>query len=186
MPVSSYPVTFTVKDVDNSTAKASVSCIVRNCTKKTTSAVSLTNSSGLAIVDLANLPLGLNQTNQYDTSDVLLLIAYHPASRTSDASRILVTGTSAAITLNLNYVDFAAMLKNGVRKIYTLIASNTAGAVGNVIGYSFTDAEYLFHINVPANDSKVVDFTSQGKQVNDTGFVLVRSAGTMICTANMR
>lgn len=164
MPASPHPVTFTVYDVDGTTLKSGASVLIRNCTKKTTSAVGTTNASGVALLDLANLPIGSGQTLEYETGDVCLLIAkvnnqYHVGAR------YIVTGSSKTQTLYLKEVPYKILDDVSTERIIGLRVSNVNASNSYYAKlWSFDDAELLDFVQVPKEDCKPIVYGGRGIQ----------------------
>lgn len=175
MPVSPHAITITVND-DAGAALANAKVYVRNCTKKTTSAEATTNGSGVAVIDLANLPLATGQTNQYDSGDVTLIIAYK--GNQHDAAKYAVSGSSKAQTLQMNSVPHNPAVSSA--RLLSLLTANTAGSVAFVKVYAVADGELLAQAQTPANDSRSHSFGLHGK--GGGNFVVQREATTLIVT----
>lgn len=151
-PVGPHPVTLTVYNDDNSTLKSGAKCYIINTTKKTKTAETLTNASGIAAIDVANLPLGTNQSYRYEAGDVLLLVAYD--GNKHDAKRYVVTGSSYSATLYLNPVPHDQEID--ILKIKTLVLANTTSTVYYAKLWAATDGRLLLHMECPANDTRWV------------------------------
>jgi len=181
MPVSPHPITVTLKDTDNSTAKSGASVILRNCTKKTVSDTKTTNASGQAIFDLANLPLGDGQTAEYESGDIILIIAYDNDNKLGpchDCERYSVTGNSKSSTLYLNPTAFSNVTTISLK---SLIAGNTdASNAYYVKVFDYADGNLIAHAEVPASNTVNLDFGHGGKRTG--GYVLVRENQAVIVT----
>lgn len=182
MPVTPYPIDLTLYDTDNTTLKADAKFFIRNITKKTSTTEETTDSAGVAQIDLANLPLGNGQTLEYEDGDEVLIIAYD--GKNSDALLHVVdtaTGSySATLKLNpLNYVPGSS------QRIMQMCGGNTAASVAYFKVYAVDDGELLAHVEVPANDTRYVEFGRWGKGASG-GFVVEREAATLIVTATLR
>lgn len=164
MPVSPHPITFTVKDTDASTALASANCIVRNVTKGTVTTATLTNASGIAIIDLANLPQAGTE-NEYDIGDVCLLISYMGRSigDCHDAARYVVAGSSKSQTLNMNPFPLKALIAEGTsQRLYALFASNNASTTYYFKVYDYDNGHLIMHMNMPADNCKPISIYGNG------------------------
>lgn len=161
--ITPYPITFTINDTAAS-ALEDAKVYVRNITKRTTSDEAITDSNGQAVIDLANLP---GTDPQYETDDVLLLIAYHEATKTSAGIQYTVTGSSKSQTLQLFNVDHSTVKKAvdgnqpGVRLKQVSVASTTTAGYCKTIAIS--DGEIISWIECPANDFRFDAFGSWGK-----------------------
>ena len=176
MAVSPHPITVTVYQDDNSTVKAGAKVIVSNTTKGTTlEATNVTNSSGLTLVDLQNLP-DPSSGNKYDDGDKILIVTY--SGNQHDAAEYTVSGNSKAQTLYLNPAKF----HNKVISLKNIITAETAGTVAYVKVLDFSDGELIAHIETPPNDTKNIHIEG-GIQRN---YVLVREANTLIVTTIQR
>lgn len=180
MPVSNHPISVTVYDTDNATAKAGVSVYVSNTTKRTESDVVTTNASGQAIIDLANL----SGTTPYEEGDNILIIAGHKADGTHDAIMYTVTGTEYEPSLYLNPIPLSGDNGGGASRVMTLIVSNTSSTVYYARLYSITDGRY-YHVECPANSTQTVNFSHNGVGYLK-GFVIVRENYALIVTAELR
>jgi hypothetical protein len=188
MPVTPHPITITVKDTDNTTAVESAKCLVRNCTKKTTlDPVTLTNSSGIAIVDLANLPLAEGQTVEYSAGDIILIIAWKGTKmgEAHDGVRYVVTGTSKAQTLYLNPFPYKMKTEDSAtQRLVSLTCSNDdASNPYYTRVWSFDDGELLRHAVTAAHNSQHMFFGMRGLP----GRVIVeRENQAVVVTGNFR
>lgn len=108
MSIQPHPVTITVQDSDSVVVEGA-SVNIRNTTKGTTSDTETTNSSGIAIIDLANLPIASGETLQYETGDTTLVAAF--SSPNSGSSSYTVAGDSKSITITLNDVNTVDVLE---------------------------------------------------------------------------
>jgi len=151
MPVSPHPIEITVYNKDNSTLLAGANVYVRNATKRTTSSETTTNASGLAEIDLANLPVASGLTAQYEVGDEILVIAYN--GNYHDAASYTVAGASNTETLYMNPVRHNPDLNSETVK--TIILGNTESTVYYAKVFNLPDGRLLAHIECPANDSKI-------------------------------
>ena len=181
MPVSPHPITVTVNDTDNATALQGAQVYVRNITKRTSSEEATTDVSGQAIIDLANLPLADGQTNEYDTGDEILIIAYY--KNTHDAAEYTVTGASKSQTLNMNHCRHNPI---DAEKIQTLVVANTDASnpyYAKVLAVD--DGQTLAHVECPSQDTIPIHYGGQGLP-GSAGFVVVRENTAVIVTANIK
>ncbi|MBI4137103.1 hypothetical protein HY469_03510 [Candidatus Roizmanbacteria bacterium] len=180
MPAQPHPITVTLNDTDNATLVSGGKVLVRNTTKKSTSSIETTDAAGIAIIDLANLPLTPGQTNEYDPGDEVFIVGYK--GHNHDAARYVVAGQSKDQTLNLNPVPF---ITDDAINIMEITTGNTSGSVAYLKVYSFKDGQMLCHIETPANDSKNVIFGPGGKKAGG-GFVIEREATGLLVTATIK
>lgn len=161
IPVSPHPITFTVYDTDGTTLRQGAKCLVRNCTKKTTSAEATTNASGVAIIDLANLPMGDGQTAEYTAGDVCLLITHYGAKHSHIAARYVIAGSSKSQTLYLKEVPYKG--SQTTERILSVVGANTHGSTAYYFKvWAFEDCQLLSHVEVPASDTKPVNYGGRG------------------------
>lgn len=149
MVVGPHPIEITTYDTDGSTVKAGAKVYVRNVTKKSTSSEETTNASGIANIDLANLPLISGQSAEYNTGDKILIIVYH--GNNHDAAMYTVTGSSKSQTLYLNPVQHIKGL--ATEKIVTLVAANTSSSNYYAKVYNVNDGRLLLHVECLANST---------------------------------
>lgn len=178
MPVSPHPITVTVYDSDNSTLKDGAKVYLRNVTKKSTSAVATTDSTGEAIIDAANLPLGDGQTAQYEEEDIIFIITFYGENH--DAARYEVTGASKAQTLYLNPVRHITEITKEV--LQTLIVANTSATNYYAKLYNPGDGSLITHIECLANTTVVIPagFKCSG------GILCVRENQALVVTAAIK
>ena len=183
MVVGPHPIEVTVNDTDNSTKKEGATVYVSNVTKKSkVTATNKTNSSGLTIVDLANLPLIVGQTNEYDQGDRILIITYDGINH--DAALYTVTGDSKSQTLNLNPIRHN-QTADTVR-LQAILGANTTGSGAFAKVYSVNDGELLAQLEVPANDQRDHIFGGERGKGANGGFVVEREATGLVVTATMK
>ncbi len=164
MPISPHPITITVYDIDGSTLKSGATVIVRNCTKKSTSAEKTTNASGVALIDLANMPLGDGQTSEYETGDKCLIIA-RDANAYHIGAYYVVTGTSKAQTLYLKEFPYKIDPDVATERILGMRVSNTDASTSYYAKlWSFDDAELLDFVQVPKEDCRPISYGGRGIQ----------------------
>lgn len=176
MAPTPHPITITVNNVDNSTALEGAKVYVRNTTKRTTGSEVITDSSGIALIDLANLPVITGQTEPYDTGDNILIIAYY--GNRHDAVVYTVTGSSKAQTLNMNYARHIAGLTT--EKLKTVIVANTHATVGYYAQvYAIDDGQLMAHVECLAGDT--VPVFCDGLNASG-GYVIVRESTAVIVT----
>ena len=150
MPIGPHPIQITVYDIDNSSLKVGAKVYVRNVTKKSTSSEESTNASGIANIDLANLPLISGQTAEYDTGDKILIITYD--GNNHDAAMYTVTGSSKSQTLYLNPVRHITGL--ATEKIMALVVANTNGSTNYYAKvYNVNDGRLLLYVECLANST---------------------------------
>jgi len=187
MPVQPHPITITVYDTDNTTLKSGACAYVRNCTKKTTSSIETTNASGVAVIDLANLPLATGQTEEYSTGDKILIISYN--GQNHDAAMYTVTGTSKSQTLYLNpivHTGGGSSEYGDTVRLMQILTGNTDGSNAYYIKvWAIDDGELLAHIETDSNSSQNVIFGSKGKGCSG-GFVVERENKAVIVTATFK
>ena len=150
MPITPHPITVTVYDTDNSTLKAKAMVYVRNVTKRSTSSEAITNANGVALIDLANLPLANGQTVQYSVGDIILIISYN--GQTQSAARYVVAGASKSQTLYLNpgeHIPGEPMVS-----FHSIILGNTSSTVYYAKVYAIAYGRQLIHMECPANDTR--------------------------------
>lgn len=149
MPIDPHPITVTVNQDDNSTAQVGATVLVRNTTKETELVgTSTTNSSGVAMLDLQNLPAPEDGGDNYNDGDKILIIAHYKNQH--DAIMYTVTGNSKDQTLNLNpakYWGRRSTIKN-------IITAETANTVAYCRIWDYTDGELIAQIETPASDTK--------------------------------
>lgn len=192
MVVGPHPITITFNDTDNTTKKAGVKIFIRNTTKKSNLFLDdngvqiITDSNGVSIIDLANLPI-IGSSNQYDDGDVILIIGYFGLN--SDAARYVVVGDDKTQTLNLNPVNFTGIVyadsTTTVSRIMHVLTANTTGNNHNCIIYAIDDGEVLAQIETPSNDTKSVQFGHFGKQAG-SGFVIERENSGLLVTVTVK
>lgn len=159
-----HPVTITIYDVDGTTLKSGASVLIRNCTKKSTSAVGTTNASGVALLDLANLPLGAGQTNEYETDDECLIIA-RVNNKYHIGALYVVTGASKTQTLYLKEVPYKILDDVATERLMGMRVSNVNASNSYYAKlWSFDDAELLDFVQVPKEDCKPIVYGGRGIQ----------------------
>ena len=141
----------------------------------------MTDSVGIALLDLANLPPPEGGGNEYDIGDVILIIAYN--GNNSDGARYVVAGDEKEQTLNLNAISHSTQ-PSTVRLMHILTAE-TAGSASFAKIYAVDDGELLAHIETLANSSVSVMFGSFGKAASG-GFIVEREATDLIVTATVK
>lgn len=189
MAVSPYPVTFLVYDTDNSTVVEGATVYVRNITKKTTLVgTNTTNSSGIAMIDLANLPVPAGGGDQYAVGDDIFMVTYY--NDKSEAVKYTVAGDSKDQTLYLNdsphTVDtdeVAGIVKT--MRLRTVIASNTDGSTAYYAKvYDFRTGKLLAHIQLLAETTLAIDFTLTG--IGTGGWLIERENNAVLVQAHHR
>jgi hypothetical protein len=183
MPPAPHPVTVTVYDIDNTSLKEGAKVLIRNTTKKTSSSEESTNSSGVAIVDLANLPIASGQTVPYETGDEVLIISYTP--KFSEGAYYKVTGGSKSQTLYLGRVAYTGNFSNAAVKIAAMTAANENAAVKYVKVWAIDDGELIEQLEVPANNTVQVTYHDPNKRASG-GFIVEREAKETVVTVNIR
>lgn len=184
MPVAPHPIEVTVYDTDNSTLLADAKVYVRNATKKTVSSTETTDSDGVAMIDLANLPLADGETLQYETSDVIFIIAYD--GNNHDGVRYVVSGSEKEQTLYLNPIPHEKSPDDyTIVNLMAFLGGNTAASVAYCKVYDIADGELIAHLEVPANDSRGHTLGRWGKR-SQQGFIFEREANTLIMTASFK
>ncbi len=171
-----HPITVTVNKVDNTTVLADAKVYVRNITKRSSSDEEVTNSSGIVMIDLANLPVITGQTEPYEAGDEILIIAYH--GNQHDAAVYVVAGASKAQTLNMNHARHTPGLT--VEKLKTLIVANTDGTNPYYARvYAIDDGQVMAHVECPKDDTRPV--YCDGLNASG-GYVIVRENTAVIVT----
>jgi len=186
MPVDPHPIEITLYDTNGSTAINGGKVYVRNCTKFVDSDVETTNSSGKAIIDLANLDVATGQTVPYETGDKILIIGHY--QKKHEAALYTVTGNSHSQTLNLTNVIFtgAGSSEYGdTVRLLQILTGNTGSSVYYAKIYAVDDGELLAHIETPANNTQNVLFGEKGKGCSG-GFVVARENKDLIVTATFK
>lgn len=180
MATTPHPITATVYDDDNTTLLQGARVFLRNTSKRTSSDESTTNSSGVAVFDLANLPIATGQTEPYEAGDVILIIAYH--GNKHEAARYVVTGSSKAQTLYLNNTRFVSGLST--EKIRTLVVANThASNPYYAKVYALDDGQLLSHVECLAGSTVPVFFDGLAAS---GGFVIERENNAVIVTVALK
>ncbi len=163
MSVLSHPITVTVYSPlsklqnysDTAVVQAGATVLIRNCTKKTTLVApytGTTNASGIAIVDLANLPIASGQSAEYTTGDEVLIIA-HLKEQYSVCAKYIVTGNSKTQTLYLKEVPYKGGAP-GTEVILDVLATNQNASTAYFFkAYSFDDGEMKLFAYVPSKVS---------------------------------
>ncbi len=191
MVVQPHPIEINVNDTDNSTAKSGAKITIRNTTKYSTLTADgdgnqiVTNSNGVALIDLANLPLINGQTNEYDQGDKILIIADDGVNH--DAFLYTVEGEDHTQQLNLNPVRFSAHLGSSVTsaRLQAIVAANTSSSVHEVKVYALTDGELLCQLECAGNVTTDHVFgAKQGKPASG-GFVIERENTAVIVTVTV-
>ena len=178
MPVEPHPITITAYQDDNTTLLSGGTALVRNVTKRTTSAEATTNANGVAVIDLANLEIADDQTVEYEDGDKILIIVY--SGNQSAGALYTVTGDDKDQSLYLTQIPFNdGTAGKNPRLMHVLTANDEATAYYAKI-YSFSDGELIAHINTPANDSKSVNFGRWGK--NTGGYIIEREHQGVVVT----
>lgn len=181
MAVTPHPIIVTAYDTDNTTLLAGAKVYVRNTTKKTTSEEVTTDSNGQAIIDLANLPLAGGQTNEYDSGDKVLIIAYH--GNHQDAAMYTVTGSSKAQILYMTYARHSKGMIS--EKIRTLIVTASGSVAGNATIYAVDDGQVLAFVSCwAAKESVPVIF--EGGLSASGGYAIERSAKEVVVNTYLR
>jgi hypothetical protein len=181
MPVTPHPIEITLNDLDGSTVKSGARVYVVNATKRTQSDEETTNASGIANIDLANLPIAAGQTLEYESGDEILIIAYDGPN--SDAAKYTVTGSSKSQTLNLNPVQHNK--NNATERILAIILANTTSTVYYAKVYNTKDGRLLLHMECPANDSKSAYLGHPGLSCGG-GVVIERENSGLLVTAVLK
>lgn len=182
MTTTPHPVTITAYALDGTTLLQGVKVLVRNCTKKSTSSEETTNASGVAIIDLANLPLGDGQTSEYEPGDEVLLIAHHRSTHAHIGAKYTVTGNSKSQTLYLKEIPYKG--NDTTSNMMSVLPSNTDGSNAYYVKiHDFDDCQLLSHIEVPASNSTPVHYGGRGVRGRPI-FEIENKA--IIVTANFR
>lgn len=179
MPATPYLVNINVKDTDNTTNKQGVQCYVRNVTKKTTLATNVvSDASGNAIIDLANLPVAPGQSNPYDAGDSIIAVVFY--GNNSDGSLWTVTGGSK----NLNYYLNPIRHQKGQSEVLQSITmSNMNAAAKYAKVWALDDGQLLLHVVTPTKSATPVHFPILKAS---GGFVVEREANDLIVTASIK
>ncbi len=191
MPIQPHPIEINVKDTDNSTVKEGAKITIRNTTKFSTLTDDgdgdqiVTDSSGVALIDLANLPLISGQTNEYDKGDKILIIADDGTNH--DGSLYTVKGEDHTLTLNLNPVRFQGHTGADITnvRLQAIVAANTSSSVYEVKVYSIDDGELLCQLECPANETTDHVFGGKQGKAAGGGFVVERENSAVVVTATV-
>ena len=192
IPVQPHPIEINVNDTDNSTAKSGVNITIRNTTKKSTLTTDengtqiVTDSNGVALVDLANLPLINGQTNEYDQGDIILIIADDGVNH--DAARYIVVGEEHTQQLNLNPVRFVAHQGNDIAsaRLQAICAANTSSSVYEVKVYAVADGSLLCQLECAANVTTDHVFGGERGKGAPGGFVVERENTAVVVTVTFK
>ena len=145
----------------------------------------VTNSNGVALIDLANLPLINGQTLEYEQGDKILIIADDGINH--DASLYTVSGDDHTLTLNLNPVRFQAHKGSNIStiRLQAIVAANTTSSVYEVKVYAVDDGELLCQLECAANVT--TDHVFGGKQGKSAsgGFVIERENSGVVVTVTI-
>ncbi len=184
-PPIPHSITIILKESDNSTNKVGGKVYVSNTTKKTLSEEETTNASGVAIIDLANLPIAAGQTVPYDQGDRILIIAHGPdnGQAMSDGVLYTVTGESKDQTLYLNPIVHTG--RQSTVRLMGIMIENPESSDKDVFVYSITDGAILAHIlakKAATNTPGMIDFTRMGISCNG-GFIVTRAHQNVTITA---
>lgn len=184
MPESPHPISITVYDLDNVTLKSGAKVYVRNVTKKSTSSEETTNASGVALIDLANLPLISGQTEKYEIGDVVHIISYDGSGNSHDSARYVVAGSNKTQTLYLNPIPHTGNVTT--TRLIQISASNY-NAVTSYFAkvYAIDDGELLAQALIPKGDSRHPLFGSHGRGCSG-GFIVERENQAVLVTATFR
>ena len=186
MPITPYPITVTLYDTDGTTLKNGANVLIRNVTKKTQLPIEKTDSNGVVIFGLENLPIATGQTNEYDIGDQILIIAFY--GNNHEAIKKTVSGGSLTQTLYLGYVPFIMGESNNLLssdRIVSIVTGNTGSSVYYCKIYAVQDGQLLCHIETPANDTRSVFFGDNGLG-GGGGFVIERENKELIVTAKRK
>ncbi len=182
MPITPHPITITLYSQDNSTKKEGAKVYLRNTTKKTSSDEERTNANGVAIIDLANLPVGTGQTVEYSTGDKILIIAYGPDGNENCHAAAMYTVAGDDKDQNLYLTPTVHTGGNSTVRLMKLFAFNVESTAYYVKVYSITDGALLAAIKIPATSSKEPEFSHIGIACNG-GFVIEREHQGIVVTA---
>ena len=183
MPISSFPLTITVKD-DSAAVLSGAKAYLRNVTKKTNMDEVTTGADGKAVFDLANFPIASGQSAQYETGDKILMIAYY--QNTHDAVLWTVSVSSKSQTLTMNPIKHTQCIGNNqaADRIKTFVVANTHASTGYYAKvYAVDDGQTLLHVEVLAGSTQVVYCDSLSCS---GGFAVERESTSIIATAVLK
>jgi len=173
MPVTSFPVSGTLTDVDGSTAVASANVYVWSFTNDETVSCT-TNSSGEYSLDLANM------STQWASGDVLYI--YAKVSGKSAMARAVIGNTDAYWEVNLycrsgdNTIDDSDL---GVKQKMRLISlSYTSAGAGTVSIVEKKSDIQMSSLNVSANGTTTDFYGKPGLLASNGFWVLKATQGT--------
>ena len=186
--IQPHGIEINVKDTDNSTTVEGAKILIRNTNKKSSLFLDaddvqiVTDSSGVALVDLANLPLIGGQTNVYDQGDKVLIIAYDGVNHA--ASLYTVIEDEHTLTLTMNPSNFDPNITVG--KLQGIVAANTTSSVYEVKVYAVADGELLCQLECPANNTITHTFGGERGKSAAGGFVIERENSGVVVTTTFR
>lgn len=171
-----------MNDTDNATKVEGAQVYVVNSTRKTYSVAGTTNASGIAILDLANLPTPDAGGDPYAAGDIILLVASYDSK--SDSVLYTVAGGSKAQTLNLTFVpNFYPGEYGAVRLMHLTAANTTAGALFVKV-YDGKTGQLLSWVEAPASDTHSVMYGYKG--LGTQGFIVVREGTGVVVTVSIQ
>jgi len=169
-----YNTTVTVYDTDNTSLLANAKVLISDTTNHNKTAVKLSNGSGVVTYDLST------ELDGFAVGDVIHTIVYKGTDSGYDRH---VTaggdGGSYSPTLYMNPVRAEEALTT---RVMELSASNEAGSAADVSLYDKNDT-FKFKARIPANNNGYFHWR---KGLPCSGFVVIRSANSLIVTVNIK
>jgi len=153
MPVSPHPIEITVYALDGSTLLAGAKCILRNVTKRSSTAVATTDDVGTATMDLANLPVASGETLEYETGDKILIISYDKRIHAHVAAIYTVAGSSKSQSLYMTHVNYDCDQTPANRVSSIVVANSDASNNYYCKLWSFDDGQLVGWFQVLKDDT---------------------------------
>ncbi len=182
-----HPITVTVND-DAGELLSGATVTIINTTKGTRlEDEETTDSGGIALIDLVNMPDPTPSGNRYDAGDKVLIVAYK--GNQHDGVMYTVAGQEKSQTLNMNPVPFiGSKSSDGFIQIegrmMQLLTANTNGSNPYYCKVWGSDGELFAHVETLSNTSQNIVFGRLGKQMG--GFVLERENNALVVTVTMK
>lgn len=185
--MAAYDVTVTVYDTDNITLLEGAKVLISDATVRgttaasSTTAIKLTNASGVATFDLDA------EIDDFAVGDHIQIIVYKGSSATHSQdsgydNHTTASGDSGAYAPTIYMNSGIAMVDVNTR-IMELSVSNEAGDVGDVSLYDRSDT-LKFKARIPANNNS--HFLWRRGLPFSGGVVIIRSAQTLVTTVNVK
>lgn len=169
MPVDPYPISITAYDSDNTTLYASANVVVRNGNTGD-ELTETTNSSGQAVVDLANF------TNEYTNKDRIIITVYK-----EDSSENKVGDDYHEIDTSVGNYDSTIYVVDGIgwqsvsneTRLCQLTVGNGSASNYWCRIYERAGARKISPLRVAANSTELLFYGDNGYQMTK-GFAIVR------------